>query len=158
MAHVRPSQEEDPALLAPHLREEDIYELKAASARPPHAALYIGYLLGRPCKTIIGDTGNVVGMYGVTPMSSELCNSTKLGVIWCLTTPELFTIKKQFMKHCRNEIKEICSGYDKVLNYVSPHNVEHIRWIKAMRFTVADEPTPFGEYNKLFYYFEKVLT
>ena len=157
MAYVRFSLSKDPALLAPNLREEDLNELQVATSRSPQNTLFIGHILGKPCKTIIGDTGNVIGMYGVSPMPNELCNSQRLGVIWCLTTPELFKIKKQFMKHCRNEIKAICKNYDKVINYVSPQNTKHIRWIKAMGFTIAKKPTPFGEFHNLFYYFEKVL-
>jgi len=153
MSEIRDSHEYDPALLAPNLRKADIEEIEAASHLTPFEVLYTGYYLGRPCRTFIGDSGRVVGMYGITPIPN-----TSEGVIWCLTTPELFTIKKYFMRNCRDEIISMCEGYTRVYNYVYEKNARHIRWIKAMGFNMDESPTPFGRYNKPFYYFEKVIT
>jgi hypothetical protein len=155
MAHVRPSSVGDPALLAPHLREADVEELAAASHRSPQDVLSLGFTLGRPCRTFVGDTGNVIAMFGVTPMPTD--SPVKYGVVWCLTTPELFKKKMYFMRHCREEMKEVCKGYDKVLNFVYYKNTRHIRWIKAMGFTMEDKPRPFGWQELPFYYFEKVI-
>jgi hypothetical protein len=157
MAYVRESSVGDPALLAPNLREADLDELKAASARSPQDVLYLGHLLGKPCRTFIGNTGNIVGMYGVTPMPSEYCNSEKQGVVWCLTTPELFKIKKFFVRTSKRELLDVCQGYDRVFNFVYHKNTRHIRWIKAMGFTMEKEPRPFGWQDRPFYYFEKVI-
>lgn len=156
MAHVRASHLGDPALLAPYLREADLDEIEAATHLSPFEALHSSYYMSKPCKTIIGDTGNVIGMYGVAPMRHE--GNAKLGIIWCLTSPELFTIKKQFLRHCRQEIEEVTEGYDKVLNFIYSKNTRHIRWVKAMGFTVEAETRPFGWQEKPFYYFEKVIT
>jgi hypothetical protein len=153
MAYVRASNVGDPALLSPNLREADLDELKAASPRSPNEVLYLGHMLGKPCRTIIGDTGNVIGMFGVTPIPEV----KRTGVIWCLTSPELFKIKKQFMRHCRQEIQEICKDYDKVLNFVYHKNTRHICWIKAMGFTMEEKPRPFGWQSLPFSYFEKVI-
>jgi len=156
MSYIRASEWTDPALLAPYLRAADIEEIDAATHLSPYEVLQAGYSLGEPCRTFVGDSGNVAGMFGVTPIPTE--GNVKIGVIWCLTTPELFKMKKYFMRNCRREIQEITQQYDKVINFVYEKNTTHIRWIKAMGFKMEASPRPFGWQEKPFYYFEKVIT
>jgi hypothetical protein len=151
MIRIRDSYETDALLLAPNLREADIEELDAATHLSPWEVLHTGWYLGAPCRTFLSEENDVVGMFGVTPIPN-----TNDGVIWCLSSPELFKMKKYFMRNCRREIEEISQGYDKVFNYVYEKNTTHIRWIKAMGFTMSPTPTAFGRYEKPFYYFEKV--
>jgi hypothetical protein len=151
MFRIRDSVKEDALLLAPKLRVADIEELDAATHLSPWEVLHTGWYLGAPCRTFLSEEGEVVGMFGVTPIPQ-----TNDGVIWCLSSPELFKMRKYFMRNCRREITEMSSGYDQVFNYVYEKNTTHIRWIKAMGFVMHPTPYPFGRYNKPFYYFEKV--
>ncbi len=149
---IRDAVELDALLLAPKLREADIEELDAATHLSPWEVLHTGWYLGAPCRTFLSEEGEVVGMFGVTP----LMGTRRTGVIWCLSSPELFKMRKYFMRNCREQIEDICSGYDKVFNYVYEKNKTHIRWIKAMGFEMSPTTTPFGRLEKPFYYFEKV--
>jgi len=152
MSYIRTSEWTDPALLAPNLRAADLEEIAASTHLSPYEVLQAGFSLSEPCRTFVGDSGDPVGMFGVAPLPN------KVGVIWCLTTPELFKMKKYFMRNCRREIEEITNGYDKVINFVYSKNTTHIRWIKAMGFKMEASPRPFGWQEKPFYYFEKVIT
>ena len=156
MPYVRPSDVGDAEKLAPYLRQADLEELAAATHNSPKESLSLGYFLGKPCRSFVNDDDSIIGMFGVTPMKTE--DGLKWGAIWCLTSDELFRRRKYFMRNCRDEIKKISKGYDKVINFVHHKNTRHIRWIKAMGFNMADKPTPFGYKEELFYYFEKVIT
>ena len=148
---IRDSYENDAHLLAPNLREADLEELDAVSHHTPLEVLHTGWRLGAPCRTFLSEDNKVVGMFGVIPIPY-----TKDGIVWCLSSPELFKMKMYFMRNCRREIKEMCEGYEKVSNSVYEKNVTHVCWIKAMGFDMKDTPYPFGRYKKPFYYFEKV--
>lgn len=152
MIRIREAVETDALLLAPKLREADIEELDAATHLSPWEVLHTGWYLGAPCRTFLSEEGEVVGMFGVTPMPQ----AKRIGVIWCLSSPDLFKMRKYFMRNCRREIEEISRNYVKVFNYVYEKNTTHIRWIKAMGFDMYDEPISFGRLQKPFYYFEKV--
>lgn len=153
MAYIRESSLGDPALLAPNLRAADIEEIDAASHLSPYEVLLAGHHLGAPCRTLVGDSGNIVAMFGVSLMP----NDPKIGVVWCLTSPEMFKIKKFFVRAAHKELPLLCEGYDKVINFVYAKNKTHIRWLKAMGFDVSPTPQPFGRLKKPFYYFEKVI-
>ncbi len=153
MIRIREAHCTDASLLAPRLREADLEELKWATHLSPWEVLYLGWHLGGPCRTFLSENGDVVGMFGVTPMVDH----PGQGIIWCLSSPALFKMRKYFMRNCREQIEQICQGYDKVFNYVYEENTTHIRWIKAMGFKMNSTPTPFGHSGKPFYYFEKVI-
>ena len=156
MSYIRESSLGDPALLAPNLRQADIEEIDAVTHLSPYEVLLAGYHISDPCRTLVGDSGNIVAMFGVSPIPSE--DNKKLGVIWCLTSPEMFKIKKYFVRAAYEEIPLMSKGYDKVLNFVYEKNTTHIRWLKAMGFDMSPTPQPFGRLKKPFYYFEKVIT
>jgi hypothetical protein len=106
ISRIRDSVENDALLLAPNLREADIEELNAATHLSPWEVLHAGWYLGAPCRTFLSEEGKVVGMFGVTPIP----NRESLGVIWCLSSPELFKMRKFFMRNCRREIEEMTSN------------------------------------------------
>lgn len=156
MPIYRTSLPEDAGELAPNLREADVEEINAANDLGPFMSLYGGFAHSKPAMTVVDDDGTVMAMYGVVPLKLE--SPLKQGAIWFLSSDKMFERmgkKKYFMKHCRNQIDEICQGYDKVINFVYEKNTKHIRWIKAMGFKVADKPTKFGLKEKLFYYFTR---
>jgi hypothetical protein len=160
MIRIRDSVESDALLLAPKLREADLEELDAATHLSPFEVLHTGWYLGAPCRTFLSEEGEVVGMFGVTPLPDHPMIAgpqQKRGLIWCLSSPELFNMRKYFMQNCRIEISKMCEAYNKVFNYVYEKNTTHIRWIKAMGFNMSPNPTPFGRLKKPFYYFEKVM-
>ena len=65
------------------------------------------------------------------------------GVPWLLATSDL-KITKDWLKACKNEVfPEVSKLYPILSNYVSKHNVEAIRWLRWLGFTIYDIPVSF---------------
>ena len=86
----RATQLHDVCELAPNLRYEDKREVNTLG-KTPEQSLLTGYLLGRVCRSIINNYGQVVGMYGVVPADS------KTGLVWMLGSNNLKKIKIQWI-------------------------------------------------------------
>ena len=64
--------------VAANMRQEDKEEILAYSGTLPKEQMFYCFFSSKPCMTMVGRKGNIMGMYGVVPCSP------KVGRIWML--------------------------------------------------------------------------
>ena len=152
MIQVKTSIIQDCFSLAPRLREADLKELNALSARPPVESLMSGFLYSTPCYTGVDDKGLVLGMGGCAPLDKEANTAS----IWFLGAEELFHHKTSFLRLSRKCLELSSAPYDLVCNVVHADNDVHIRWLQWLGFSFLREVPDFGRNNELFYEFARM--
>ena len=128
----RATQLHDVCELAPNLRSEDKREVNTLG-KTPEQSLLTGYLLGRVCRSIINNYGQVVGMYGVVPADS------KTGLVWMLGSDKLKKIKIPFLKESRTEVEGMNTLFPHLWNIIDSRNEMHLKWIKWCGFKIIGE-------------------
>jgi hypothetical protein len=118
--------------LAPKLRYEDKREVETLG-HTPEQALCLAYLSSSICKSIINNIGQVVGMYGVTPLSD------KCGQVWMLGSEGLIKIRLAFLKQSRSEVDMMNKAYPHLCNFIDSRNEVHLKWIKWCGFKILGE-------------------
>lgn len=149
MRIVEPTK--DNALFVAHnLRQSDRLELMASEGRDPFDACMDAFRDSDTCIAIVGDDERVVGLAGVNGH-----------YIWMLGTDELTATeshRRQLAIGARRWIdavvQDIRASKGQVLlhNWVHAKNIDSIRWLKSLGFTVY-EPEPHGPSLQLFCYF-----
>jgi hypothetical protein len=136
--------------VARNLRLSDQQELMAAEGRDPFDACMDAFRVSDECIAIVGDDERVVGLAGVNGH-----------YIWMLGTDELTSTeshRRQLAAGARRWInavvQDIRASKGQVLlhNWVHAKNIDSIRWLKSLGFTVH-EPEPHGPSLQLFCYF-----
>jgi len=128
----RATQLHDVCELAPNLRSEDKREVNTLG-KTSEQALLSGYLLGRVCRSIINNYGQVVGMYGVVPADS------KTGLVWMLGSDKLKKIKRPFLRESRTEVNGMNTLFPHLWNIIDSRNEMHLKWIKWCGFKIIGE-------------------
>ena len=128
----RATQLHDVCELAPNLRSEDKREVNTLG-KTPEQSLLTGYLLGRVCRSIINNHGQVVGMYGVVPADS------KTGLVWTLGSDKLKKIKRPFLRESRTEVEGMNTLFPHLWNIIDSRNEMHLKWIKWCGFKIIGE-------------------
>ena len=128
----RATQLHDVCELAPNLRSEDKREVNTLG-KTSEQALLSGYLLGRVCRSIINNYGQVVGMYGVVPADD------KTGLVWMLGSDKLKKIKIPFLKESRTEVEKMNILLPHLWNIIDSRNELHLKWIKWCGFKIIGE-------------------
>lgn len=148
---VRTSVREDIDNLKNRLKQSDIQEIWASHNHTPEEALKISFEESALCLTI-EDNGIVIGMFGVTPYYF-LSNR---GIIWLLSSEELFNRKYRFIRHSRYFIELFLEMYPYLENYVDCRNIKSIRWLEACG-AVLNDPIHYGIEKMPFrhFYFKK---
>lgn len=111
--------------LAPRLRKEDREECKAGFGAAPELALPLGLAASERAWTMIGKSGNPIGIFGVAPGNSDIDRS-----IWMLCTPEIEDNAVQFLRECKWWINELNKIYPVLWNWVDSRNALHIKWLR----------------------------
>lgn len=91
-------------------------------------------------------------MYGMRPEGLLSDN----GIIWMLATPDMYKIKRYFIKQCAGQINTLCQSVKFIYNYVDIENKASIRWLKWLGFTF-DEPIEYGVKGEQFMRFSKYV-
>jgi len=130
MGYVREYQEGDAEALEPMLRDADRAEINASTEKYPLEVLREGGELSSPSCTIIGNSGAVVGMFGVV-------GEGDYGRVWLLGSDELVTgaLSRQFIRECRRYLHVMARPYQRIGNVIDERNTVHIRWLKWLGFT-----------------------
>lgn len=152
MAYARPSTIQDAIDLAPRLRVEDVAEIQAASGHLPLEALLNGVLGGTQCLTILDDQ-EVIGMFGVNHIPEF---GEGQAAIWLLAAPTLISIKRQFLREQWHYLEQFHTKYPLLWNYVDARNVGHIKWLKALGFTLIKRHEHYGVEGRPFYEFVRI--
>ena len=150
MEYVRPATIDDLNYLAPRLREADVEEIKAACGIEPWAALLLEYDLSEEKITMVGEQGEAVGIYGITPV-------TRLdALVWLHATEDLKNYPFQFLRRCRAEVNRLNQKYPVLWNFVDARNELHINWLRWCGFTFIKRHEEHGVQKKPFYEFVRI--
>ena len=127
---VRTSTLQDCLDLGPRLREEDCQEIEAVAGIDPTNGLVHSLLNSKACLTVTLE-GAPVMMFGSGPLPED----DRVGMIWLLSSPELLTIAKPFLRHSNRFLALLAAPYDLVLHYVDCRNKIHLRWLRWLVFS-----------------------
>lgn len=135
----RTSIEEDIAILAPKIREQDRREVYCSHGITPLEALNISFANAAECNTIEDHNGRVVGMFGVS------INEENKGTPWLLATEDLPKKENQrsFITQSKEYLAEIQSRYQQLSNRVHADNSVSLRWLRSLGFSF-DQETVWG--------------
>lgn len=151
-AYQRPSTIHDARYVADNMRAEDAAELQACSGIPPDEAMLLGFFHSKPCMTMVGRDGRIMGMWGVTPEGTA-------GRIWMLGTEKMSNMrqdKRVFLRKARAQLELLFNHYPVLFNWVDARNVVHVRWLQHMGFTFVAKHPEWGVERRLFYEFVRI--
>jgi len=131
------------------LRAADIAELEAAGLEV-NGSVVTSVRVSLWAVTARVD-GAMVCVFGVAPLAGSLLADT--GVPWMLGSNLVRRHHWSLIKESRHYIAAMNEQFDTLLNYVHTENVESVRWLKRMGFTL-DEAKPHGPSGALFHRFE----
>jgi len=139
--YVRKAILKDALELAPKVRKGDRLEINAAGGSTPLEALVFPFTQdGAKIYTIIGtESEGVVGMFGSAPTKEE-----DYGVVWLLSSEDLFKHLKQFIKECPQWVADMSKGYKHVYNFVDDRNWKSLKWLQFLGFEPKRKIGDFG--------------
>lgn len=149
-AYARPSVPQDAHLLAPRLRLEDVAEIMAASGHTPLQALLDGVLEGTETWTIIGNQGEVLGMFGVNHMPEA---GPGQACIWMLAADGLPTIRTEFFRQTWAFLDYFHEKYPVLWNYIDERQEGHIKWLRRLGFRFTKRLEAYGHEQRPFHQF-----
>lgn len=149
--YARDTLESDLEPLAANMRKADKDELYAMVGWQPLPSLRFALRESEICRTGVNAEGDPVMIYGIS--KGDYPNS---GIIWMLGTDKLYTVKREFLDQCQDEIKNISKGYSLVYNYTDARNSMHHRWLKWCGFTFINKHEQFGFEGRPFFEFVKI--
>jgi hypothetical protein len=139
--YVRPAKLADSLELAPKIRKGDRQEIMASDGASPLEALVIPFTQkNAKIYSIIGtQSEGVIGMFGSTPSKEK-----GYGVVWLLSSEDLFKHTKQFIKECPKWIDDMSKGYQYVYNFVDERNWKSLKWLQFLGFEPKRKIGDFG--------------
>ncbi|OZI23751.1 hypothetical protein CAL26_09990 [Bordetella genomosp. 9] len=145
---VRDIQEGDAEALLADIRPADLIELQASCRGDLLEAIKesIASAPHRWCVTVDGDLAALIGV-------TRAPRDPEVGIPWMSGTSAFYRAPRALTRLGRHYSAFGLSIYHTLVNYVDVRNTVSIRWLKAMGYTVADEPLPVGVNGELFYRF-----
>ena len=139
--YVRPAKLADSLELAPKIRKGDRQEIMASDGASPLEALVIPFTQkNAKIYSIIGtQSEGVIGMFGSTPSKEK-----GYGVVWLLSSEDLFKHTKQFIQECPKWINDMSKGYEYVYNFVDERNWKSLKWLQFLGFEPKRKIGDFG--------------
>ncbi len=135
--------------MAPHMRDEDLREVKAACGYDGYKALCQGYAVSDRCLSVV---------YEGTPCLMMGCaadpEDKTIGIIWALGTPKIGEFGKLFIRESPRWLDHIRGDHTTVKNFTHVDNVVHHKWLKHLGFTLSG-PYLYGVDYEYFYYIQK---
>jgi hypothetical protein len=126
--------------LAPRLRDIDRAELHAAVGKPMNPRFTPGLLMDhiRPGTKAIIEDGKVIGLFGCEPGNAR----HTFGIPWLLGSPELGNDPRWLVRTGNYWVERWLFTYNDCLyNECLASNAASIRWLKALGFQFAVNPT-----------------
>lgn len=142
--------------VAARLRREDELEVRYSHGIDGHQAVMDSWFCSSLCHCIVGDTGDPVGLCGLTPNEAG-------HLIWLLGTDALLATpshRRQFLRGGRAWVDGIVADLQRagspalLENWVYAKNVDSIRWLRHLGFEIFP-PQPMGRSLQLFRYFRR---
>ena len=153
MGYVRSATVADAVSIAPHLREADRQEVQAFLGVSPEVALpmSVGKNQG-DAWAMIGDAGELVGLFGVDPVALY----PDFGLVWLVATDDLKKYQRQFLREGHEWLDHLHALYPLLGNYSDSRNKLHHRWLKWMGFSFLHEEKQFGPERRPFIQFARL--
>ena len=139
--YVRKAILADALELAPKMKKEDRAEIIASNNASPLRALVEPFTYDEAkIYSIIGtkDEG-VIGMFGSCPTQLP-----EYGVVWLLSSDELYKHTRQFLKECPYWVAQMSQGYEYVYNFVDQRNWKTLKWLQFLGFDVKEKIEQYG--------------
>ncbi len=153
MPYTRPSTVEDAHDLAPRLRIEDVRECAAMSGNHPLQSLLTAVLEGTECQTIVGDDGEIIGMFGIHHLPDFGENQA---CVWMMSSPSLSKIKRAFIERTGGILRGFHMKFPLLWNLVDARNDVHIHWLRRVGFVFINRYDNFGPEQRTFYEFVRI--
>jgi hypothetical protein len=122
--------------ILPHLRREDINEMRAFSDLDPAVGLAFSIANSRPGYAVLID-GEPAALFGAAPKAGGI------GVPWLVGTDEIKKRPVVFYRVSKSVVEEMRQTYSFLENWVDERNLLSVRWLKWAGFTV-EEPVNMG--------------
>ena len=139
--YVRKAILADALELAPKMKAEDRAEILASNNASPLRALVEPFTIeDSKIYSIIGtkDEG-VIGMFGSCPSQVP-----EYGVVWLLSSNDLYKHTRQFLKECPHWVTEMSEGFEYVYNFVDKRNWKTLKWLQFLGFEPKEEIKQYG--------------
>jgi|TARA_B110001450_G_C17614167_1_gene478533 hypothetical protein len=139
--YVRKAELKDALELAPKIRKGDRQEIMASDGATPLEALVIPFTHSKAkVYTIVGTKSEgVIGMFGSSPTKEK-----GYGVVWLLSSEDLFKHLKQFIKECPKWVADMSKDYEHVYNFVDERNWKSLKWLQFLGFEPKQKIGDFG--------------
>ena len=140
---IIPATTEHAYQLAPHMKQADREEVKAASGLEPLEVLLKSLELSEKAYALLaGD--EVIALGGLVPLTKQI------GIPWALTSDKIALYPKQFCRITKELIKGFHKSYPLLTNFCAARNTTTIRWLKWCGFQVVATLPEFGVGKKPF--------
>ena len=138
--YVRKAELKDALELAPKIRKGDRQEIMASDGASPLEALVIPFTQQGKIYSIIGTKSEgVIGMFGSSPVKEK-----GYGIVWLLSSEDLFKHIKQFIKECPKWVHDMSKDYEHVYNFVDERNWKSLKWLQFLGFEPKRKIGDFG--------------
>tara|TARA_R100000315_G_C5187062_1_gene108875 strand:- start:30 stop:497 length:468 start_codon:yes stop_codon:yes gene_type:complete len=148
--YVRQARLIDTIELARNIKRGDRDELKASDNVTPLEALVYGFTWDRIDNyTVIGDTGNIIGMFGVR----DCIEDPRAGVAYLLSSEELISsaYRLRFLRQCLDWTEILLQPYDYIYNWVDARNWASLRWLEHCKFEIEETDDAYGYEQRAFH-------
>lgn len=152
MAHIRRALVADAVTLAPRLREADRNECRAFLGIEPEGVLPLNVNTAEKAWCFVGDNGEPVGMFGVSPVDQH----PYFGIVWMVTTPEITDYRRELIRLAPIWLDRMHSLYPLLGNHVDARNTLHVRWLRRMGFSFLRTLPTFGVERRPFHEFARL--
>lgn len=154
---IREAAPADADLLAPHLREQDVMEIRAMHGAQVDLVQAVRAAVRRSSHAwtaFIGDEIAMVG--GVADVGSLLTGN--IGSPWLLGSQLMFSRPGALTRTGRRYVAFMHTLYPDLVNYIDARNSQSIAWLQRLGFTVhAEQPIEIGPDRTIFYRFTKTV-
>ena len=150
-AHVRKSTQADIDYLSTNLRPEDEAEV-IASHGDTLTALQLGLDYSDECLTfIVSETNEIAGIFGVAQVDEDVAS------VWLLSTPAIKKIWIPFLRQSKKITEDLNKKYRILTNAVDEEYTVSIKWLKFLGFTFIKRHDQWGQSNKPFLEFVRIV-
>lgn len=132
-----------------HMRAADQAEIRAMSGQHPTVALLRADVTSRNVTTVLLD-GEPLLIAGVSERDLVL----RIGAPWLVGTDKMVAHARPLLRECRPWLDEAEREFEYLENYVDARNVEAVRWLGWLGFTI-DPPERMGVARVPFHRFYK---
>ena len=147
---VIPARREHAYQLAPHMKQVDREEVKAASGLEPLEVLLKSLELSEKACAILAEN-EVIAMGGLVRLNETT------GIPWALTSDKIGLYPKEFCKIIKGLIQEFHQRYPLLTNFCDVRNTTTIRWLKWCGFQFVSRIPEYGVIKTPFLQFESKL-